>query len=94
MIESEKEIIKVQWTHYSLSIRIFLLYFYIFCSEGEFQNLKCEAKRMGATFLPVISHIIVPVQKFNRDLAEIGEISPRSRRDLYCRRDLAEISAR
>ena len=50
---------KIQWTHYSLWIRIFLLYFYIFCSEGEFQNLKCEAKRMGATFLPVISHIIV-----------------------------------
>ena len=59
MIESAKEIIKIQWTHYSLWIRIFLLYFYIFCSEGEFQNLKCEAKRMGATFLPVLSHIIV-----------------------------------
>ena len=59
VIESAKEIIKVQWTHYSLWIRILLLYVYIFCSEGEFQNLKCEAKRMGATFLPVLSHIIV-----------------------------------
>ena len=41
-----------------LSIYIYI-YFYIFCSEGEFQNLKCEAKRMVATFSPVILHIII-----------------------------------
>ena len=35
-----------------------------------------------------------PEQKFNRDLGEIGEISQRYRRDLYCRRDLDEISLR
>ena len=37
----------------------------------------------------LIELIIDPVQKFNRDLAEIGEISPRLTRS---RRDLGEIN--
>ena len=38
--------------------------------------------------------IALPVQKFNRDLAEIGEISARFVLSQRSRRDLAEISAR
>ena len=52
---------------------------------------------MEESYGTVRKELVLPVQKFNRDLAEIGEISPRlarSRRDLYCRRDLDEISVK